>query len=143
MWQKLFTGPPRLPKDHPLSRNIEVYRQARDVEQDPAVRQAMCMQMVDLIRQHQFLLFDLRAEYFVDHRKVDRFRGQNKVKAIKTSGGIVLTEEDEMREGVAKFYDLLFTDSEDPILPKWVRQTWGPETLELLPKKLDSPLIRK
>jgi len=70
---KSFTGPPKVPKYHPLSRKIEVYRQARDVEQDPALRQAMSMQMVDLIR--QFVLFDLRAGFFVDHRKVDKFRG--------------------------------------------------------------------
>eukprot|EP00959_Pyramimonas_sp_CCMP1952_P001099 21779-Pyramimonas_sp.AAC.1 len=96
------------------------------------------------MRQYAFLKQDLRAEYFVKHRKVDRFKGQTKVKALKTGvGDIITTDEDEMREEVARFYEALFSDEFDPVLPKWVWQHWEPEAVTALPRRLDAQLLRR
>eukprot|EP00959_Pyramimonas_sp_CCMP1952_P316768 6630416-Pyramimonas_sp.AAC.1 len=86
-------------KEHLLGRRIEAFRWAREVEDDPSVQRVLSLKLASLLREQAFANLDLRAEYFAGDRKVERFRGQDKVKAIKAGRGIWAMDEEVMREG--------------------------------------------
>ena len=75
--KKKIRGPPRTPKDHPLLLEASATRQARDAEQDPGLRHALGIRLVDLQHKLQAEIHHLKHDYLLKQGRVERsFKGE-------------------------------------------------------------------